>query len=419
MRSQEELIRRVYSPLNISVGLEILTPNSPATQIFNEALNQVEPSRRISPCVICPSINAWADDGSWETGESNMYLTNMKWLVAGTDKKTWTDISTLNDWNSSDASNPYYSIDTSNSFTRGAITIYKDLAANTNIALKFTAILYDKRLDSSHSIETDEIILQTINKGEDKYGICITEATNILYNPVLDKLLQYNYKVAHGLISASDTERKKCFDGNQYERTINVEVFKGKNKADQNNYTLQVWKSGDTSALVPGATELMSIDKTSIKLDLRIIGNQGYIIKLLVDNKLALTMMFSVARVNSDFIVRPMNGTSIEYGDVNRYHKILVHESNGGQKVECPEHLLKMVWITEATNSSIGGDLVTTKTWNEGDETIFPINDVGLGENDHDLMKVYVEYDQKKEYKFASENNNYLTDENGNYLIIN
>lgn len=92
MRSQEEIIKRVYAPLNLSYNLEVMTPNSPVTQIFNEATNQTEPTREVTPCVIRPSINAWANDGSWDTMSSNEFLTEMKWLVAGIGKNNWVDI---------------------------------------------------------------------------------------------------------------------------------------------------------------------------------------------------------------------------------------------------------------------------------------------------------------------------------------
>lgn len=79
-----------------------------------------------------------------------------------------------------------------------------------------------------------------------------------------------------------------------------------------------------------------------------------------------------------------------------------------------------MVWHTEANDSAIAGSSKTIMTWNEGDETLFPIAETGLGENDYDLMRVYFEYDQKPAYEYATdEKNNLLTDKNGEYFIIN
>lgn len=418
MRSQEEIIKRVFAPLNLSVNLEVLTPLTPVTQIFNEATNQVEPTRQVNPCVICPTIRAWANDGSWETMESNKFLVNMKWLVAGTDKKEWVDISTLKDWESTDPNNPKFEIDTSEAYTRGAISIYRDLPANTKIALKFVAELYDSRLNAKYDIKTDEIILSTINKGEDSYGISIGDATNILYNPLLDKLFAYEYETSHGFATASDAVRKACFDGFQYERTIEINVYKGKKKAPVADYSIQIWRVGATSALTPGANELISLSNINAVFDLRLIENQSYEVKLIVNKKVVASTMFSISRKQLDFECRPMNGTSIEYGDINRYHKALVHDDHSNV-VAHPENILKMIWHTESTDSA-NGNAVTSKTWNEGNETVFPIDEAGLGENDYDLMHVYFEYDQKPAHDFAVDNkNNLFTDEKGNYFIIN
>lgn len=419
MRSQEEIIKRVYAPLNLSYNLEVMTPNSPVTQIFNEATNQTEPTREVTPCVIRPSINAWANDGSWDTMSSNEFLTEMKWLVAGTGKNNWVDISTLTDWQSSDPANPKYEIDETQSSYRGAISIYKDLPANTKLSLKFVSKLYDPRLNANYDIETDEIVLSTINKGEDSYSIGIAEDTHIKYNPLFDKLLLFDYMTSHGKDTSQLGTRVNCYNGSQYERTIPVDVFKGKKKAPEDSYSLQLWRVGAGINLTPGANELISISKTQIVLDLRLIEKQDYLIKLIVSGKVIATKSFVVYREYSEFICRPMNGTTISYGDTMRYHKALVHDGNGN-KVECPENILQMVWHTEANDSSIVGSPKTVKTWNEGDEALFPIAETGLGENDYDLMRVYFEYDQKPAYEYATdEKNNLLTNEKGEYLIIN
>lgn len=418
MRSQEEIIKRVYAPLNISMNLEVVTPNSPITQVFNEATNQVEPTRVISPCVIRPSINAWANDGSWESMSSNEVLEDMQWLVAGTDKQGWVNINTLTDWQSSDPDNPKYVIDTSRTSDRGSIRIYKDLPANTKLAFKFKAKLRDDRLNANYDIETDEIILSTINKGEDTYSIAIADDLHIVYNPLLDKLLLWDYLVAHGKNTDELVSKENCYDGCQYEKSITVEAYQGKKKAY--DYSLQLWRVNGTSSLNPkDANELISIAKDKIVLDMRLIEKQDYVVKMLVGEKVVATNAFSVSREYPEFICKPLNGTTISHDDVMRYHKALVHDGEGN-KVDYPENILQMIWHTEANNSFVVGSSVTTKTWNEGDETLFPIAEVGLGLNDYDLMRVYFEYDQKPAYDYASDDkSNLFTDEKGEYLIIN
>ena len=55
-------------------------------------------------------------------------------------------------------------------------------------------------------------MLTTVDKSEDTYGLSIGDSQIIQYNPFLDKLLLYDYKVANNLISASTANRNAALD---------------------------------------------------------------------------------------------------------------------------------------------------------------------------------------------------------------
>ena len=69
--------------------------------------------------------------------------------------------------------------------------------------LYFEGLIADTRLGVNIPVKTDSIMLTTVDKSEDTYGLSIGDSQIIQYNPFLDKLLLYDYKVANNLISAS------------------------------------------------------------------------------------------------------------------------------------------------------------------------------------------------------------------------
>ena len=387
METIRKRIRKDYAPLTVSVSLSCLTSGSPVTQVYNAALNEYEPDRSVTPTILQPVVTAAASDGSWPQPYANSLLANMVWKVNGV------DITTIASWAS------LFSIDTVGS-TRGALTIRRNLTPAEQFSLHFEADLVDNRLGVTHHIVTDEIVLSTVDKSLDSYGISIGEATAIYYNPFLDKLHLYEYKVASGIITASDAGRNAAMDNNAYIRTIPVTVFKVTSA------------STATELSASDENEVNDISASGITLDLRLVTKENYMIKAFVNNTEVARVQFSVARILQAFSCTPTNDSAILPGQTARYDQAMVDSE--GKVVECPESILSIVWYTDSAYKS-------HVQHNEGGHTIFQLEKTGVGDTfQDDWIDVYTEAIQKAAYAIAEdENGDTWVDENDNVWIFN
>lgn len=253
IESEKKRIRKEFQPLTIAVSLKIMTPNSPANQVYNPVANEYDPDRGVTPLVILPEVIANAADGSWDMPYVNSLLAEMNWFANGE------NISAISSWNGK------YSIDTVGD-TRGAITISRNVAPGESFELYFEGLIADTRLGVNIPVKTDSIMLTTVDKSEDTYGLSIGDSQIIQYNPFLDKLLLYDYKVANNLISASTANRNAALDENSYERTIPLMVTKGVNKITT-GYTIELYQVNSISSqtmLTTANHEIVALSLTSL-----------------------------------------------------------------------------------------------------------------------------------------------------------
>lgn len=393
-------IRRDYAPLTHSESLVCDSAYSPVMQVYSAAQNEYLPDRSLSPTVLRPIVNAAASDGSWPTPSANAQLANMKWYVNNV------DITTIAEWSG------LFTIDTVGS-TRGSIAIYKNISPGSDVTMRFEAELVDYRLGVIIPIRTDEITLSTIDASNDGYNMSIGEDKTLRYNSILDKLLLYDYKVAHGLISPSSAGEAAARDGNEYERTIPIEVFKGETKLTS-GYTVKLYKVNSASSITEVSAsdyEVVSISTTGIVLDLRLISKADYMVKAFSGATELARAQFSVNRLWADFKASPCNETSILPNQTARFDQAQVDSE--GKKIECPESVIKIVWHT-ATAS------INDVEHNEGDTTVFQLSKTGVGNSyPNDWIDVFIEAQQKEEHKVATDGTDVFTDEDGNILIFN
>lgn len=397
---------RIFAPLDIAKSVVCASPKSPFMQTM--AGDKFFPDRTQSgyECIAYPQINATAKDDSWDSKKSNMSLANMVWKVStGTE---WKDISKINAWSGK------YSIDTSNTSNRGTLTIRRNLSSNDKQQLIFEADLYDYRTNSVVHLITDPITLYTADKGADTYGMGIREDTDISYNPFLDKLALYEYKVANNIVSASTEARNACFDGNQYERHITIDVYKTKEKITS-GFSIELYR-GTTKMSASSAdspNEIISISTSEIVLDLRFVEKNNYTIKAVIDGKAVAQFQFSASRFYPSFSQpKFMVCNDIEWGKIYRSNKAILEYN--GRVVEYPNRIVELQWHTEATN----GNIVTSKSWQEGDSCYFSIEESGLGDVESDYLEEQIEYGQRPANGYLiDEDSNYLLDEDGNPLI--
>lgn len=393
-------IRRDYVPLTHSESLVCDSAYSPVMQVYSAAQNEYLPDRTLSPTVLRPIVNAAASDGSWPTPSANAQLANMKWYVNNV------DITTLPAWSG------LFTIDTVGS-TRGSIAIYKNLTPGSDVTMRFEAELVDNRLGVTIPIRTDEITLSTVDASNDGYNMSVGEDRLLRYNPFLDKLHLYDYKVAHGLISPSSAAEAAARDGNEYQRSFPIEVFKGETKITS-GYTVKLYKvNSDTSVTEVSSSdyEVVSISASAIVLDLRLISKADYMVKAFSGSTELARAQFSINRIWADFKASPCNETSILPNQTARFDQAQVDSE--GKKVECPENVVKIVWHTATA-------AINDVEHNEGDTTVFQLDKTGIGKDyTNDWIDVFIEAQQKEEHKVATDGTDVLTDENGNILIFN
>ena len=89
MRSHVKHTRLDFEPLIISCSIACDTPASPLVQVSNALLNEYEPDRSITPCVIRPFVIIKDKDGIFPEGNANAMLSpeSMKWMLNGVDIK--------------------------------------------------------------------------------------------------------------------------------------------------------------------------------------------------------------------------------------------------------------------------------------------------------------------------------------------
>lgn len=396
MELSRKRIRRDFAPLNVAVAIACDTAYSPLMQVYNGSNGEFEPNRMLSPTIIRPIITAYASDGSWLTPQANSYLAEMVWYVNGT------DITKISAWSG------FYQIDTVGS-TRGTISILKNIMPNSEVSLHFEAKLVDSRLGVTLPIKTDAIVLSTVDKAEDTYGMTIGESKNIRYNPLQDLLDLHDYKVAHGISSSSSG----AYDGNEYLRTIPVEMFKGEKKLTS-GYTVKLYRVNNVNSITEVTSsdyEVVSVSPTSIVIDLRLIEKADYMIKGYVGGIEMAKCQFAIKRMRPSFKCSPTNESSILPAQVERYDQLQVESD--GRNIPYPGRALKIVWFTDSA-------IKTGVQHNEGGTTLFSVRKTGVG-NDYtnDWVDVYVEASHKDAHCVATDGTDILTDESGNILIFN
>lgn len=406
----KQKIRRKYAPLNLSYSLVCLSSGAPLQQT-TDGVN-FYPDRTIVQSKIQPQINVTTTDKSWDSRRSNAFLTNMVWWVSI--DNTWKKITEVDSWTD------LYELDTSGTTTRGTLYVKKNVGANDRCQLYFEADLIDYRKNSLQHIKTKPITLTTSTNTGDTWGIGIGIESNIRYNPVLDKLSLYEYKVANMLITASDAERKKCFDGNEYLRTIPIDVYKAKTKVVA-GYELGIYRVDENGKQTEIAVstkkepnELVSLSLTEMVLDLRQIGKSDYIIKVIVDKVAVSQFQFNVSRATPSFKFDFVNVGEIGYGQKERINKVLVHHNN--TLIPYPQRILKLNWKTIAHNE---GDTTVEKKWQEGESCSYLVEETGLGYSEACELEDCVSYENKEPLSYAvGSDNKYLTDKDGNPYLI-
>ena len=377
-------IRLVYEPLNIAVSVS----GSATTQTYDGAYH---PDRTVTPGVFRPVISAQSSDGTAE-----VTLSDKVWSVDGIQIASHADFT----W--------AYAVDED-----GALTLRKNVPSAKSYTLRFSAVVKDTRTGNTVEVSTDDIVISTQPKSGEAYSISIGEDQIIRYNPFLDRLHLYEYKVAHGLAEYSEEAAAGLADGNSYLRKIPVAVFVGKERI-RVGFTVRLYRvgsDGTQTELSETDDGIVSIEADKITLDLRMMTKADFVVKADFGTPSSPSVQFSVNRIYEDYTIRPTNGASIMPGDTELLDTALV--TTKGRVLECPESVIRIVWKTDS--AALAGC-----THNEGGRGYINLDKTKIGsERGEDWLGIYTESEIKGQYNVASDDGDTFVDNEGNILIFN
>jgi len=245
-------IRRVAAPLNVlcslyvKAGTKLNTDTGivgdlycPLIQNYDTNSQTYFSDRSVIPSVIVPKIFLTASDGSVSYNNTSTSLTNLKWMIQREDDVIGHDITTYDADTSRNEWTGKYTI-AGSGLERGALTITKNIPSGYFYSLWFEADFDDERTGSTNSIHitSEHLQLYTNVNAESSYSMSIDRPSGEIYNALLDKRIEYDYRSARGLLSPGEVFQD---DGNTYLRRINVRLRRGFSSLTVNtDYTIKI-----------------------------------------------------------------------------------------------------------------------------------------------------------------------------------
>lgn len=375
--SQRTHTRVKFQPLTTSCHLVCLTPMSPAAQSVNTlgSAPEYEPDRSVTPTVIYPDVRAIDPDNIFQHGAANasLALDTMEWLVDG---EPIADVWTVG---------TDYTIDTSASDTRGALTVKKNLPASGKAVLTFKGKFLDWRTGIVYNVESDELALSCTDKGEDTISCCV-DKPSIEYDPLYDDLLLYEYCVARGITMQGT--RADYVNGKCYEQSVNVILTNGVSNVTTlpSGMTMRVVRLGQSTALTPNSEaspELLLATFPTIKFDMRMIDKGEYEVQFLKSGNVIARATIGLHTATS----MPANGKPLRGADIAPSQDVYTNRvllNLEDRTVDYPELYYMIKWLTQAKIASTVNGVTTysygtEKQWQRGDNMLAPIKDLEIG----------------------------------------
>lgn len=428
MKTERVRLRRTFASLTVATSMICQTgSSSPLTQVYDGDNNSYEPDRGGtvggvgSPCMVRPIIELNADDGSMVNARGNQYLatSSMKWFVNGV------DISTIEAWNNG------YSINTAADYRRGTLTIYRNVPIGERCELTFEGDINDPRTNDNIHVSAGSVTLRTTDKSNDEWSMSILVDPAFEYDPLLDKLLLYDYLVAHGLQVASESDEAAADDVTSYRLSVPVEVRRGA-VLQSGGYTLELYRvNRSTGALTQiqattitesggvksvEASEVTAMTATQVDFDLRLIEQEEYLLIAKAGSKEVCRGSFGLLRKEGDYKLTPVNAAGVAPSDVLRLD--VIQGRYDGKVLEHPAFAIRIIWKTQAAGST------TVMTHNEGETTEYNVGQAGLGLTYSDAeLDQWVESEHKGVYGIAqsssADGSKVYCDEDGVPYIFN
>ena len=414
--SQRTHTRVKFEPLTTSCELVCLTPLSPAAQTINSLSTPVEyePDRSATPTVIYPEVRASDPDNVFQHGAVNQYLSistgDMQWTVDGEPiEDVWT-VGTD------------YEIDVTATDTRGSLRVKKNLPASSKAVLRFTGKFLDWRTGIVYNVESsNEIALSCTDKGEDALG-CSVDKPNIVYDPLYDDLLLYEYKEARG-ITVQGT-RADYITGKCYEQSVNVLLTNGTNELTTlpAGTTMRVVKLGTSTALVPNseaAPELLLATYPTVKFDMRMIAKGEYEVQFLQSSNIVARATIGLhTETSMPSSGKPLRGADLTPSMKVYQNSVLVNLEDNA--IDYPELYYLIKWYTQAKYNDNGvWKYAAEKVWQRGVNILAAIADLDIGVTVNDsFFDQWFDCDPHPARQLlTNENGVVLTNAAGEYLI--
>lgn len=406
-----------FSPLTVSCQLVCVTPQSPAAQTVNTLITppQYEPNRALSPTAIFPDVRAVDPDNIFPHGPANRYLSldvgGIAWYV--------------NEQPIADVWEPDvdFTIDHSDTETRGTLLVKKNLPASDKAVLHFTGQFLDWRTGIAYTVESDDLALTCTDKGADAVQ-CYVDKPLITYDPLFDNLLLYEYKAARGLTVSGNRDDFK--DGKSYEQDVNVILTIGTQEVKTlsgTGYKMRVARLGTEIPLTPkseSAPELTFAAYPRISFDMRLVAKGEYEVQFFKDDNKVVARSPIGIRTQ---VTMPTDGQGLRGADIAASQKTYANTAIINVRdrlVEYPELYYLIRWFTQAQYNDNGvWKYAAEKEWQHGTDMLVEVADLGIGTTKNDsFFDYWFTVDAHPTATLCTdEAGNVLTDESGSFLI--
>lgn len=406
-----------FSPLTVSCQLVCVTPQSPAAQTVNTLITppQYEPNRALSPTAIFPDVRAVDPDNIFPHGPANKYLSldvgGIAWYV--------------NEQPIDDVWDPRtdFTIDQSDSDTRGTLIVKKNLPASDKAVLHFTGQFLDWRTGIAYTVESDDLALTCTDKGADAVQ-CYVDKPLIVYDPLFDNLLLYEYKAARGLTVSGNRDDFK--DGKCYEQDVNVILTIGTKEVtslSDTGYKMRVARLGTEIPLTPNSEaspELTYASYPRISFDMRLVAKGEYEVQFFKDDNKVVARSPIGIRTQ---VTMPTDGQGLRGADIAASQKTYANTAIINVRdrlVEYPELYYLIRWFTQAQYNDNGvWKYAAEKEWQHGTDMLVEVADLGIGKTKNDsFFDYWFTVDAHPTATLCTdEAGNVLTDEAGSFLI--
>ena len=320
MRSSIKHTRLDFEPLIISCSIACDTPASPLVQVSNALLNEYEPDRSITPCVIRPYVMVKDKDKVFPDGNANgrLSIESIKWFLNGV------NIADIPEFAGK------YSILTANNELRGSLRLTRNIPVTEKYNITFEAKFEDWRRGKIETVQSNELSMYSTDLGEDLFRINVDTPITV-YRPVLDNLFLYEWMVANNHIEAGNRAAYK--DSHSFERSITLLINSGGSTLGvlPASMSIELREKGSATKITVGETnpEVKAIGYPNIEFDLRLIEKAEYEVSLIRNSKELSKASFSIRR--EDYPIHeciPMLGSDISPHQVMYYNKAIINLKN-------------------------------------------------------------------------------------------